>query len=204
MIKLYEVPFSTNVERVQLALAHKGLACEHIVSSYDDRSLVARVSGQGLVPVLDHDGQIVIDSMEIVRYLESQFFQRPFYPADPARRSEMLIFIDWFNRVWKRPPNLINDEMQMPHPDTTKCAAWAAEMAGFLPLFDGLLQDRPYLFGETFSAADVCAFPFLKYAVSLPPDDPYLFHKILNQHQPIGPFPAIAAWIHRLDQLPRA
>jgi glutathione S-transferase len=69
VIKLYEVPFSTNVERVQLALAHKGLTCEHIVSSYADRSLVTRVSGQGLVPVLDHDGQIVIDSMEIVRYL---------------------------------------------------------------------------------------------------------------------------------------
>ncbi len=204
MITLYEVPFSTNVERVQLALAHKGLACEHISVSYDDRSLIHRVSGQGLVPVLDHDGRIVVDSMEIVRYLEGQFPERPLYPTDPARRSELLIFIDWFNRVWKRPPNLINDEMEKPNPDSAKCKAWADEIAGFLPLFEALLQGRAYLFGDTFTAADVCAFPFLKYAAALPADDPYLFHKILNQHQPLGKFPAIAAWIHRVDQHPRA
>ena len=30
-MKLYETPFSTNVERVTLALAHKGLEVEHVV-----------------------------------------------------------------------------------------------------------------------------------------------------------------------------
>ena len=57
MITLYRAPFSTNVERVALALAHKGVAVESVVIDYDDRSPVERVSGQPLVPVLVDDGR---------------------------------------------------------------------------------------------------------------------------------------------------
>ncbi len=41
-----------------------------VMIDYSDRSEVQRVSGQGLVPVIDDDGTVVVDSMEIVRYLE--------------------------------------------------------------------------------------------------------------------------------------
>lgn len=68
VIRLYRAPFSTNVERVALALAHKGLAVESIIIDYSDRSEVERVSGQELVPVIEDNGTVVIDSMEIVRY----------------------------------------------------------------------------------------------------------------------------------------
>jgi glutathione S-transferase len=56
MIRLYRARFSTNVERVALALAHKRLGAEPVWIEYSDRSLVEQVSGQGLVPVLDYDG----------------------------------------------------------------------------------------------------------------------------------------------------
>ncbi|MGH2922522.1 MAG: glutathione S-transferase N-terminal domain-containing protein [Solirubrobacterales bacterium] len=36
MIRLYRAPFSTNVERVALALAHKGLEAESVVIDYTD------------------------------------------------------------------------------------------------------------------------------------------------------------------------
>ena len=49
---LYRAPWSTNVQRVTMALAHKGLDHEEVVISYDDRSPVEAVSGQPLVPVL--------------------------------------------------------------------------------------------------------------------------------------------------------
>ena len=68
MKTLYRAPFSTNVERVALALAHKGIEVESVVIGYDDRSLVEQVSGQPLVPVLVDDGLVVTDSMRIIRH----------------------------------------------------------------------------------------------------------------------------------------
>ena len=52
MMRLYRANFSTNAERVALALGHKGIEVESRYISYDDRSEVERVSGQPLVPVL--------------------------------------------------------------------------------------------------------------------------------------------------------
>ena len=53
MIRVWLIPFSTNVERVSLALAHKGVAAEAVVVDPADRSEVVRVSGQDLVPVAE-------------------------------------------------------------------------------------------------------------------------------------------------------
>src|SRR6266704_2282611 len=105
MIRLYRFPHSTNVERVALAMAHKGLKAESVNIEPNDRTEVRRVSGQDLVPVIDDNGKVVYDSMEIVKYLEERYPEQPLYPKDAARRDEMLVFIEWFNRVWKRPPN---------------------------------------------------------------------------------------------------
>jgi len=38
MLRLYRTPVSTNLERVALALAHKGLEVDSLVISYEDRS----------------------------------------------------------------------------------------------------------------------------------------------------------------------
>ena len=55
MMRLYRAPFSTNVERVALALAYKRIEVESVWIDYADRSAVERVSGQPLVPVLEFD-----------------------------------------------------------------------------------------------------------------------------------------------------
>ncbi len=120
---LYRAPFSTNVERVALALAHKGIEVESVVIGYDDRSLVEQVSGQPLVPVLVDDGLVVTDSMRIIRHLEARHPDPPLYPSDPHRLAEMLMFIDWFNRVWKVAPNAIEAELRQGSPDTARVDA---------------------------------------------------------------------------------
>jgi glutathione S-transferase len=204
MIKLYRARFSTNVERVALALAHKGLQAESVWIDYSDRSAVEQVSGQGLVPVLDYDGQIVVDSMEIVRFLEERHPQPPLFPADPARRAEMLVLIDWFNRVWKRPPNVIEAEMRKVAPDRSLIAEMGALMRTYLDLFEDMLAGREYLLGSDFTAADVAAFPFLKYAALYDPADDELFHVILRDHQRDRGRPRVEAWVRRVNQRPRA
>ena len=205
VIRLYRARFSTNVERVALAIAHKGLEAESVWIEYSDRSQVERVSGQGLVPVIDHDGTVVVDSMAIVAYLEERFPEPPLYPRDPARRAEMDLFVDWFNRVWKHAPNAIEAELGRPAPDQRRIAELSGEMAGHLELLERLLAGRDHLMGDAFSAADCAAFPFLKFALRRDPQDDELFHRILDEHQRLGDdHPRLAAWIRRVDERPRA
>src|ERR671939_256060 len=147
-IRLYRARFSTNVERVALALAHKGLQAESVWIEYSDRSLVEKVSGQGLVPVIEYDGRVAVDSMEIVRFLGERPPEPPLFPRNPARRSEAFVFVDWFNRVWKRPPNEIEAELGKPSPDRARVNELAALMHAYLDLFEELLAGREHLMGD--------------------------------------------------------
>jgi len=204
MIRIWEIPFSTNVERVTLAAAYKGLALEHIAVMPADRSEVEQLSGQPLVPVIEHDGRVVVDSTEILHYLEEHFPEPALFPRDSARRAELEVFLDWFNRVWKRPPNAIEAELGRDQPDEAAIQALSAEMRRSLDLFEQLLAGRDYLFGAL-SAADCAAFPFLKYALLYEEEDEDLFHRILRDHLPLrADHVRLTAWIQRVDALPRA
>jgi glutathione S-transferase len=204
VIRLYRARFSTNVERVALALAYKGLQSESVWIDYGDRSLVERVSGQGLVPVIEYDGEVVADSMEIVRFLEERHPSPPLFPRDPARRAEVFVFVDWFNRIWKRPPNELEAELSKPAPNRARVDELAGLMRAYLDLFEDMLTGREYLMGDEFGAADVAAFPFLKYAALHDADDDELFHRILRDYQRDRHRPRLEAWIRRVDQRPRA
>ena len=205
MIRVWLIPFSTNVERVSLALGHKGVAAEPVLVDPADRSEVVRVSGQELVPVADFGGEIVADSAAILHRLEELHPEPPLWPGEAPRRAEMDVFIDWFNRVWKVAPNAIAEAIEGGAPDQFAIDAHAAEMAAALGAFESLLDGRPYLLGETLSAADCVAFPFLKYAAMRDPADDELFHRVLEDYQPLGDdHPSLAAWIERVDAHPRA
>ena len=209
-LRVYRIPFSTNVERVALALAHKqlgnqGVEVEWIDVDPADRSLVREVSGQELVPVLV-DGDLVLhDSPLILEHLEQRFPEPPLFPRKPARREELRTFLDWFNQVWKRPPNLIAAEELEPEPDRARIGELEGRIAASLDRFEALLDGRDFLFGDRLSVADVTAFPFLKYAVLWTDGDPDRFHEILRETMRLdGRYPRLEAWIHRIDALPRA
>ena len=165
MIRLYAFPLSLNAERVAMALAHKSLEVEVVQVDRTDRSLVRRVSGQDLVPVIEGNGRTVFDSTEILRHLEAGHPDPPLFPRETARREEMDVFLDWFNGVWKRAPNLIFGEEQKPAPDRQAIAGWGREMARSLDRFEALLAGREHLLGDAFSAADCAAWPFVRYAI---------------------------------------
>jgi glutathione S-transferase len=206
VIHIYRIPFSTNVERVALAAGHKGLDVDWIEVDPADRSPVRAVSGQDLVPVAAFDdGAIVPDSTAILEELERRHPDPPIFPRDEARRAEMRLFIDWFNRVWKRAPNELEAELRENEPAQAGAGALAAELAGSRDLFESLLAGRRYLFGEQLSAADCAAFPFLKYGLLYHEDDAELFHRILIEHLALnGRYPRIEAWIRRVDGHARA
>ena len=205
MIRVWLIPFSTNVERVSLALAHKGLDAEAIEVDPADRSDVVSISGQELVPVAEIEGDVIADSTAILRRLDALHPEPRLWPEQPSWRAGTDIFIDWFNRVWKVAPNAIADELERDQPDHGRIDELAAEMLEGLSLFEALLDESHYLLGPTLSAADCVAFPFLKYAAIRDPDDDELFHRVLEEYQPLGDsHPNLRAWIERVQAHPRA
>jgi len=197
VIRCFRIRFSTNVERVALAAGHKGIPIEWIDVDEADRSPVEAASGQPLVPVLVAGDEVVFDSPRILEWLEERFPQPPLLPIDPARRAEVQLFADWFNRVWKTFPNTITDGIG----DTR---AHAAEMGRAVDLFEALLARRDFLFGD-FGLADVTAFPFLKYASrGITPGDDDPFHAVLAEQTPLVPDSPLHAWVSRVEALPRS
>ena len=193
MLRVYRIPFSTNVERVALAAAYKSIPLEWIDVDPADRSPVVEASGQELVPVLDHDGRIVFDSTAILYYLdELQPEPRLFTSA------EVEIFVDWFNRVWKVPPNAIEAER-------------GAEPAGPGPhrrarcRDDGLARPlraaarRPRVALRRLLGRRLRRVPFLKYALERNEDDDEPFHEILRELLVPDGHALVEGWIRRVD-----
>ena len=203
-LHLYAIPYSTNVERVALALGHKGLAADVIMSDPADRSAIREASGQDLVPALDDDGFVVVDSSRINEHLERRFPDPPLFPAEPARRAEMRVFVEWFDRVWKGPPNAIDAELGKPTPDHIRIAALEHELRATLDVFEAMLDGRDYLMSDSLTAADCAAFPFLKYGLWIEPSDDERFHHILAQNLALdGDHPRLDAWVRRVSAHPR-
>lgn len=174
-----------------LAAGHKGLRIEWVDVDTADRTPVRELSGQDLVPVLFADGDVVADSPVILEWLEARFPDPPLY-----RLPETRTFVDWFNSVWKVPPNRL---VEGPDPDLER------ELRGSPAVFEAMLAGRAYLLGE-FSAADCVAFPFLKYGLlPLAPEDDDPFHRVLAEHLALdGRYATLAAWIRCVDAHPRA
>lgn len=203
-MQVYTFPYSTNAERVSLALGHKGIAVEWVQVDPADRAPVREVSGQDLVPVLvEEDGSVTHDSPAILARLEVIQPEPALYPRDPGDRARVEVFIDWFNRVWKVPPNAIADDDG--RATREQLDGWARELEASRDRFEALLTGRDHLLGDKFSVADVIAQPFLRYAVDRDPADTHPFHETLRKHLDLGDgYPNLAAWIGRVAQRPYA
>lgn len=205
MIRVWRIPFSTNVERVALALGHKGLDVEWVDVPREERTAVVEVSGQPLVPVLEEDGRVVSDSTAILEYLEERYPDPALYPRDEARRAEAVLLIDWFNRVWKRPPNELERMLSVEERVEKRVRTQAEELERSRDRFERLLAGRRYMLGDDFSAVDCAFFPFLKYGLLHDPNDTEPFHRILIEHLALeGRYPRLEEWIRRVDEHPRA
>lgn len=94
-MRLIQIPFSHNCIKVRKVLELKGLPCETEDIRPMDRARVRKISGQGLVPVLEDRGRVLWDSTAIALYLEERYPKRPLLPADSGPRAECLVLEDW-------------------------------------------------------------------------------------------------------------
>src|ERR1700704_1365883 len=93
MLKLYGYYRSSASYRVRIALAMKGLDYQqesiHLAKGRQYDPEFSAISPQNLVPVLDHDGQRLYQSLAIIEYLEENFPQPALLPKDAAGRNRV-------------------------------------------------------------------------------------------------------------------
>ena len=206
MLRVHSIPFSANVERVLLAAGLKGLEVELIDHPYGDRSAVVEVSGQSFVPVVEHEGAVVTDSPAILRWMDTIAPEPRLWPDDdPVLLARTEITVEWFNGVWKGPPNELEGLWRLGDRTSPRAVELAARLSGWTSWFDDLLSHgEDWLLGDRLTAADVVVAPFLEYARWPEGSLPYLFEEVLQELVDVEAFPRIVAWLDRVKELPRA
>src|SRR5215471_6099390 len=99
---LYNAPPSTCSQRVRFVLNAKGLPFTErkldLLAGDQLKPEYLKLNPNGVVPTLDHDGNIVIDSSVIIEYLDEVAPEpKSFTPPEPAERARMrslMRFID--------------------------------------------------------------------------------------------------------------
>jgi glutathione S-transferase len=92
-LHLFHFAISNCSQRVRFALEEKRLdweshhlnlpANEHVTEEYQS------LNPNGVVPTLVHDGQVVIESNDILGYLDEHFPEPPLRPSDAGQRTRM-------------------------------------------------------------------------------------------------------------------
>jgi maleylacetoacetate isomerase len=92
-MKLYGYFRSSAAFRVRIALNLKRLDFENVfihLRRGDQRQPgFLEVNPQGLVPALEHDGQVLIQSLPIIEYLDERHPEPPLLPGDAAGRARV-------------------------------------------------------------------------------------------------------------------
>ena len=93
MLKLYGYFRSSASYRVRIALNMKGLdfdqASIHLAKGRQYAAEFSEISPQNLVPVLDHEGVRLYQSLAIIDYLDEKFPQPPLLPKDLTGRNRV-------------------------------------------------------------------------------------------------------------------
>ncbi|WP_114227243.1 MULTISPECIES: maleylacetoacetate isomerase [Sphingomonas] len=156
--------------RVRIALNLKGIAyTQHPVDlRHDEQKAPAYVAlnPQGLVPMLEMNGERITQSLAIFDFLDAQVKDPPFVPKDPAGRAHVLALaltvacdIHPLNnlRVLRYLKNELGQSQEVVD---TWYRHWCSEG---LAALDGLAAPvaGTYLFGDQLSMADICLVPQL-------------------------------------------
>ncbi|MGD8317285.1 MAG: glutathione S-transferase family protein [Myxococcales bacterium] len=167
MLTFYGNPFSPFARKVQLVLEHKEIEHEYVDGlARDNRAQLATVNKRIEVPVIDHDGLIVVNSADIAVYLDRVFPDRSIYPRDTKT---------WVKaRAWERcadstiDPILVNVSYWVwaNRPDEMPEGLLEAARGDLAPIYDALdaeLDGREWICHEL-SVADIALFPHLSGA----------------------------------------
>jgi glutathione S-transferase len=193
MITLYNSAFSTCSQKVRLCLAEKNLAWtdhqvdlgagEHLGDAY------LKINPNGVVPALDHDGKVVIESHVICEYLDEVFPNEGhrLVPQDTHARAQMRSWLYYvsevptsairypsFNRLFRDAISKANTPELRERMPLRKSLYRKFGTSGFSEVeiresrdalrqtvdrIDAASADSAWIMGEQFTLADICVTP---------------------------------------------
>ena len=168
-MKLYSYFRSSAAYRARIALNLKGLSYEtvsvHLVKDggHNRRPEYRAINPQMRVPALvAPGGEILIQSLAIIEYLDETHPEPPFLPKDPIGRAKVrglaeLIACDIHPLNNTSPLRYLKNQMGQ---EQSAIDAWYHHWVreGFEAL-EALLEPGPYACGERVTLADICLVP---------------------------------------------
>jgi glutathione S-transferase len=164
MITLYDNAFSPFARKVRMVLEHKGLEFEAVDGLLrGSHDALKAVNGRVEVPVLTDGDIVVVNSADIVGYLEFRYPAQPVYPGAPAARVHA--------RAWERAADAFIDPILIDisywkwadRQDSMPDGLLDAARADLRLVYDALesdLAEREFVSGPL-SIADIALFPHL-------------------------------------------
>lgn len=176
---LYDAPRCPFCARVRIVLAEKDAPFEAIEIDLADRpSWLYEKNATGRVPVLEEDGRPLPESEVIMEFLEERYPEPPLLPADPADRAFVRV------RIHRA------DELTDPYYALRRGEEGAeAQLDAALGRLDAALEERRFLGGDQYGLADIAYVPWLLRARH-------------NLGVSLDGFPALRAWLARLEERP--
>lgn len=113
MLKLYHMWPSTCSKKVRICLAEKKLEWTSRVISVEPveehlEPWYIELNPNAVVPVLDHNSNIIIESCVILEYLEDVFPEVRLRPEDPVSKARMRYWLDRSESVLHKNINLLS------------------------------------------------------------------------------------------------
>jgi len=168
-VKLYSYFRSSAAYRTRIALNLKGLAFETVAihltrdGGQQHAPEFRAVNPQQRVPALALDsGEVLLQSLAIMEYLDEAYPDPPLLPKDPIERARVravaqIIACDIHPLNNTGPLNYLRGALKA---DQAAVQAWYAHWiaAGFEAI-EQLIRPGPYAFGRDITIADICIVP---------------------------------------------
>lgn len=167
-LKLYAHPFSSNCQKVLIALYENATPFEfRLLADAASMAELGALWPLKRFPVLVDDDRTVIETSTIIEYLQLYHPGRaPMLPDDPKAALEVRILDRFFDHYISIPQGKVVTNMLRPEADRDSYGVAEAKRTletayGWL---ETTLQGRTWAADETFSLADCGGAPFLFYA----------------------------------------
>jgi len=169
-VKIYGHPLSSCTRKAQIVAGEKGARLELVPIDLlgGEHKQAAHLARHpfGVIPVLDDDGFVLLESRAIIRYLDTALPGASLTPDDPRARARMdqWLSVDQ-SYIAPRLGALVGQRIVRPHlgqptqPDVVD--AEQRELGRAFAVIDRGLADARYLAGDAFSLADVSLMPYL-------------------------------------------
>ncbi|XLR68678.1 hypothetical protein HN51_015730 [Arachis hypogaea] len=178
----YSCPFA---QRVWITRNYKGLQEKIKLVPIDLQNKPAwykeKVHPEGKVPSLEHDGKILVESIDLIKYIDVNFEGPSLYPNDPTKKEfgeELIKYVDIFTKEmfgsFKGDP-------------VTQTSATYDYLENAL----GKYEDGPFFLGE-FSLVDIAYITFVERF--------QLVSSEIYKHDITAGRPKLATWIEEVNK----